>query len=77
MVLSCLRESPEGLSADKKVCIYKMLLWVSFLRRKIEQAKIGEDLDGPIEQGCNALNEELTKPTPWKTCLPPSLEVHF
>ena len=64
LVLSCFRETSESLSTDKKVCIHKMLLFISFLRQKIEQAKIGEDPDGPMVQWCNALKEELDKRFP-------------
>ena len=64
LVLSCFRETSESLSTDKKVCIHKMQLFISFLRQKIEQAKIGEDPDGPMVQWCNALKEELDKRFP-------------
>ena len=56
MVISCFRETSVSLLADKKVCINKMLLYVSFLRQKVS-----EDL---MVQWCNILNEELDKRFP-------------
>ena len=49
-VMSCFRETSESLSVGKKICIHKIHFYVSFLRQKIEQAKIGEDPDGPMVQ---------------------------
>ena len=61
MVLSCFRQASESLSADKKVCIHKMLLYIRFL---IEQKKIDEDPYVQMVQWCNVLNQALDKRFP-------------